>query len=112
MTMDERRLEECYRDLAAGDERRAPSFGSVLVRDRRARGARIPVLALFGVAAAVALLVALPIGRKGDVSVRWEPAPPLEFLLRAPAQDRLAGVPVFDLDPRDELSRSIPPGLE
>jgi hypothetical protein len=109
MTMDERRLEELYRDLAADDARRAPSFGSVMAHARRARSARIPVIAAFALAAVVALFLALPRGPTSDGVSGHEPSPPLDFLLQ---DGRIAGVPAFDLEPRTALSRSVPPGFE
>jgi hypothetical protein len=68
MTMDEPKLEELYGEMAAADERRAPSFGSVMGRARRAPSARIPVVIAFGLAAMVALFVVLALGRRADVS--------------------------------------------
>jgi hypothetical protein len=107
--MDERKLEELYRDLAAGDQRRAPPFASVMGRAHRARSVRIPALVALGGAAAIALLVLLPIRRAVDVGVAREPAPPLDFLLQ---DGRLAGVPAFDVEPKTALSRSVPTGFE
>jgi hypothetical protein len=107
--MDERRLEEVYRDLAAGDAERAPSFASVMGRAQRPHGVRLPVAAAVGLAAVAALFVVLWSAQKTAVSSAREPAPPLDFLLQ---DGRIAGVPAFDLEPRTALSRSVPPGFE